>query len=278
MNIFRRSPDRRSPDRGPGPGGFTRKTTTALAGGVMLSLALAGCGSGGGDDATEEEQTLSVFAAASLTDSFEDLAGEFEEQHPGVDVELNFAGSSTLVTQLQDGAPADVFASADEANMDKAVDAGLVNGEPSIFATNLLTIAVPAGNPAGITSFEDLAGEGVNVVVCEQRVPCGAATERIEEITGTTLSPVSEESAVTDVMGKVTSGQADAGVVYKTDVTAAGDAVEEVEIAQTEEAINRYPIAALESSADADLAREFIDFIQGSRGQERLAEEGFGAP
>jgi molybdate transport system substrate-binding protein len=270
MSIF-------SGDRGFGRS--TRGTVAALAGAGLLAFAATGCGSGADDASSEaEDRTLTVFAAASLTDSFEDLAEEFEADHEGVDVEFNFGGSSTLVTQLEDGAPADVFASADEANMDQAAEAGLLDGDPATFATNELTIAVPAGNPAGISSFEDLAGEGVDTVVCERRVPCGAATERVEQATGVALSPVSEESAVTDVMGKVTSGQADAGVVYKTDVTAAGDAVEEVEIPEAGEAVNRYPISALKSSEDAGLAGEFIGFIQGPRGQERLAEEGFGAP
>ncbi|WP_129656720.1 molybdate ABC transporter substrate-binding protein [Rothia halotolerans] len=265
--------------RNRGFGRSTRGTVAALTGAGLLAFAATGCGSGAGAASSEaEHRTLTVFAAASLTDSFEDLAEEFEADHEGVDVELSFGGSSTLVTQLEDGAPADVFASADEANMDQAAEADLLDGDPSTFATNELTIAVPAGNPAGISSFDDLAREDVDTVVCERRVPCGAATERVEEATGVALTPVSEESAVTDVMGKVTSGQADAGVVYKTDVTAAGDAVEEVGIAQAGEAINRYPIASLKSSEDAELAGEFIDFVQGPRGQERLAEEGFGSP
>ncbi|MDO5618838.1 MAG: molybdate ABC transporter substrate-binding protein [Kocuria sp.] len=249
-----------------------------MAGVGVVSLVLTGCGSGGGDTSGAENQTITVYAAASLTDSFTDLAAEFEADHPGTEVELNFAGSSTLVTQLQDGAPADVFASADQANMDKAVEAGLVQGQPSIFATNTLTIAVPAGNPAGVRSFQDLGDENLKVVICESRVPCGAATEEIAQLMGVTLSPASEESAVTDVMGKVTSGQADAGVVYKTDVTAAGDAVEDIEIPESQQVVNEYPIAALSSAQNTDLAQEFMDFVEGSRGQERLAQEGFGAP
>lgn len=270
MRIFGVSARTPCPARG-------RVTTTALVGTVVV-ISLAACSSAGGDDAAGEDHVLTVYAAASLTSAFEDLATEFEADHPGVDVELNFAGSSTLVTQLQDGAPADVFASADEANMDKAVEANLIAGDPSVFATNTLSIAVPAGNPGAVSSFQDLADDQLAVVVCEARVPCGAATERIEATTGVSLSPVSEESAVTDVLGKVTSGQADAGVVYRTDVTSAGDAVEEIEIAEAQEAVNRYPIAELESSQNAELAREFMDFVEGSRGQERLAEEGFGAP
>lgn len=252
--------------------------TTAVVGAAVMALALSGCGTGGGGGASGENTTLTVYAAASLTESFEDLAAQFEGDHPGVDVQLNFGGSSTLVTQLQDGAPADVFASADQANMDKAVDADLIDGSPSIFAGNTLTVAVPSGNPAGVTSFEDLAGDDVDVVVCETRVPCGTATQKIEDLTGVTLDPVSEESSVTDVMGKVTSGQADAGVVYRTDVKAAGDSVEEVEIDRADQVVNEYPIATVKSARNADLAREFIELVEGPDGQARLAEEGFRSP
>lgn len=242
----------------------------------VVVVTMTGC-AGGGQAPGQANQSITVYAAASLTDSFTDLAQEFEEKHAGATVQLNYAGSSTLVTQLADGAPADVFASADQANMDKAVDAGLVQGSPSIFATNTLTIAVPPGNPAGIESFADLGGSGVDLVICEPRVPCGAATQKLEEVTGVDLIPVSEESAVTDVLGKVTSGQADAGVVYKTDVTAAGDAVEEVQIAEADQAVNSYPIAELATAQNTELAQEFVDFVQGPRGQQRLAQEGFGA-
>lgn len=252
-----------------------RRMTTAVACAAVVPLMMTACG---GESSDESSRTLTVYAAASLTDSFEDLAQSFEEDHPGVDVQLSFAGSSTLVTQLQDGASADVFASADEATMDKAVDAGLVDGDPSIFAINQLTIAVPTGNPTGVTGFKDLTRDGLNVVICEARVPCGAATEKLEEVTGVSLNPVSEESAVTDVMGKVTSGQADAGVVYRTDVAAAGDAVEDVAISQADQAINNYPIATLDAARDKDLAREFVAMIEGPTGQQRLAQGGFGAP
>lgn len=254
----------------------TARMIAAVVGCGVVVVTTTGCG-GGGEAPGEAQQTITVYAAASLTDSFTDLAREFEAEHAGATVELNFAGSSTLVTQLQDGAPADVFASADRANMDKAVDAGLVEAEPSIFATNTLTIAVPPGNPAGVASFQDLGREGMSVVICESRVPCGAATEKIQDATGVTLTPVSEESAVTDVMGKVTSGQADAGVVYKTDVTAAGHAVEEIPIAQAGQAVNEYPIAELASARNTELTLQFLDLVRGPRGQERLAQEGFGA-
>ena len=169
---------------------------------------------------------------------------------------LNFAGSSDLVTQISQGAPADVFASADTKNMAKLTDADLVDGTPANFATNMLEIAVPPGNPASIASFADLAKPGREGWWSARRqVPCGAATETVEQATGTTLSPVSEESSVTDVLGKVTSGEADAGLVYVTDVKAAGDKVEGIPFPESDEAVNTYPIAAVRTSKNKDLAQ-----------------------
>ncbi|MFE7629316.1 molybdate ABC transporter substrate-binding protein, partial [Kocuria sp. NPDC057446] len=191
---------------------------------AALGVGATGCGDGGGAPGT----VLDVHAAASLRDAFTELAGQFEAQHPEVEVSLSFAGSSTLVQQLAEGAPGDVLATADERSMAGAVAAGLVAGEPEVFASNVLTVVVPAGNPAGVRSFRDLAEPGVQVVVCAPQVPCGAAAEQVEEASGVRLSPVSEEGAVTDVLGKVTSGQADAGLVYATDARAAGDAVEDL--------------------------------------------------
>lgn len=241
---------------------------------LLAALGLGATGCGAGDPAT----VLDVHAAASLTEAFTELAGQFEAQHPGVEVSLSFAGSSTLVQQLTEGAPADVLATADERSMAGAVDAGLVDGEPVVFATNVLTVVVPAGNPAGVGSFRDLADPGVQVVVCAPQVPCGTATERIEEASGVRLSPVSEEGSVTDVLGKVASGQADAGLVYTTDARSAGDAVEAVGIPQASRAVNRSPVAALADSDEPELARQFTQLVAGDRGREVLAGAGFGAP
>ncbi|GAA1770545.1 molybdate ABC transporter substrate-binding protein [Kocuria aegyptia] len=241
---------------------------------AALGLGATGCGAGGDAPTT----VLDVHAAASLTDTFTELAGQFEAEHPGVEVSLNFAGSSTLVQQLTAGAPADVLATADERSMAGAVDAGLVDGEPEVFATNVLTVVVPAGNPAGVGSFRDLADPGVQVVVCAPQVPCGAATERVEEASGVRLSPVSEEGSVTDVLGKVTSGQADAGLVYTTDARSAGDAVEVVEIPQASRAVNRLSVAALADADETGPARQFAELVAGDRGREVLSAAGFGAP
>ncbi|MFT2815939.1 molybdate ABC transporter substrate-binding protein [Leifsonia sp. A12D58] len=224
------------------------------------------------------EGSITVFAAASLTKTFTALGAAFEEAHPGTHVTFSFAGSSDLVTQLTEGAPADVFASADEANMAKVTTADLASGAPIDFATNVLTIAVPPGNPAKVTSFADLASPDVKTVVCAPQVPCGTATVKIEIATGVTLTPVSEESSVTDVLGKVSSGEADAGLVYVTDVTSAGASVESVGLPEASAAVNTYPITALTGSSNGALAAAFVAFVMGPDGQKVLTIAGFGTP
>jgi molybdate transport system substrate-binding protein len=221
---------------------------------------------------------LTVFAAASLKSTFTELGAQFEKSHPGTTVTFNFAGSSDLVAQLTQGAPADVFASADTNNMTKAVDGGLIEGEPVDFATNTLTIVTPPGNPKGIASFADLARAGTQVVVCAPQVPCGSATEKVEKATGVTLTPVSEESAVTDVLSKITSGQADAGLVYVTDAAGAGDKVTAIPFPQSGAAVNTYPIAALSEALNPAAAQGFVDLVTGPQGLEVLSAAGFAAP
>ena len=259
------------------------KTTTASALFIGVVLALAGCAPSTAPAPAPAESdalagSITVFAAASLKATFTELASDFEEEHPGTTVELNFAGSSDLVTQITEGAPADVFASADEKNMTKVTDAALNEGEPVDFATNVLEIAVPPGNPAGIEGFADLANSDAKVVICAPAVPCGAATATVETATGVDITPVSEESSVTDVLGKVTSGEADAGLVYVTDVIAAGDAVEGIEFDESDEAVNTYPLVALTESASPDVARAFVEYIASAAGQKVLAAAGFGTP
>lgn len=253
--------------------------TTVL---TLTALTLTGCAAQPAAEPTSTadalEGSITVFAAASLKATFTDLASQFEAEHPGTTVELNFAGSSDLVTQITEGAPADVFASADSKNMTKVTDAALNEGEPVDFATNVLEIAVPPGNPAGIVNFADLANPDVKLVICAPAVPCGAATVTVETATGVALTPVSEESAVTDVLGKVTSGEADAGLVYVTDVIGAGDAVEGIEFDESSEAVNTYPIVALGDSAAPEVAQAFVDFVVGATGQKVLAAAGFGTP
>ncbi|MDN4645322.1 molybdate ABC transporter substrate-binding protein [Arthrobacter sp. PsM3] len=258
-----------------------RRAAALLAAGT-LTAALAACGPASGDGGAASgdsgAKTVTVFAAASLKAPFTALAKQFEATHPGTTVTLSFAGSSDLATQISQGAPADVFASADAKNMAKVSDASLVEGSPRDFASNVLTIAVPPGNPAAITSFADLARPGVKTVVCAAQVPCGAAAKTVEKETGTTLKPVSEESSVTDVLGKVISGEADAGLVYVTDVKTAGSKVKEIPFAESAKAVNTYPVAALRTGRNKDLAAAFIAAVTGPEGRQLLLDAGFGTP
>ncbi|GGG01570.1 molybdate-binding protein [Rhodococcoides trifolii] len=261
----------------------------ALAALSVLAL-VAGCSSDSGSEAdpsTTAAQSssadavtgdLTVFAAASLKSTFTELGSQFEAAHPGTTVNFSFAGSSDLVTQLTQGAPADVFASADTANMTKAVDANLVSGSPVNFATNTLTIVTAAGNPKRITSFADLNKPDTAVVVCAPQVPCGSATTKVEQSTGTALTPVSEESSVTDVLGKVTSGQADAGLVYVTDASGAGDKLTAVPFPEASGAVNTYPIATLTGTTNDAAAQAFLDLVTGEDGRRVLADAGFAGP
>ena len=219
-----------------------------------------------------------MFAAASLTESFGVLKTEFEAAHPGVTVTFNFQGSATLVQQLSNGAKADVFASADQTNMDKATQAGVIDGTPTVFATNKLTIAVAPGNPKGIKTFADLTKAGLNVVVCATQVPCGSAAQKVEKNTSTTLKPVSEEQDVKQVLAKVESGDADAGLVYVTDAATANGKVEQVGFPEAAGAINNYPIGVVKGAPQADLAREFEQFVLSAQGKQELAKVGFGTP
>lgn len=251
------------------------RAAALLAAGV-IAAGLAGCAAPAGNGGAGK--TLTIFAAASLKAPFTALAEQFEARNPGTTVTLSFAGSSDLATQISQGAPADVFASADTRNMAKLSDASLVEGSPRDFATNVLTIAVPPANPASIGSFADLARPGVKVVMCAAQVPCGAAATTVEKETGITLTPVSEESSVTDVLGKVISGEADAGMVYVTDVRTAGDKVKEVPFAEAAKAVNTYPIAAVRTARNKDLAAAFIATVTGPEGQKLLSAAGFGTP
>jgi molybdate transport system substrate-binding protein len=250
---------------------------------VVVGLAMAGCGSS--NEASSPPSTsgagggkLIVFAAASLKKSFTDIGNQFKTDNPGSDVEFNFAGSSDLVTQLTQGAPGDVFASADTMNMDKAAKADLLSGKPVKFASNTLTIVVAPGNPKKVASFKDLTQPGLTVVVCAPQVPCGSAAEKVEKATGVQLNPASEESQVTDVLNKVTTGQADAGLVYVTDAQGVGDKVTAVSFPEASQAVNSYPIAALKQSKAPDLAQKFIDAVTGEAGQKVLNAAGFTKP
>jgi molybdate transport system substrate-binding protein len=251
---------------------------------VGVAALLAGCGSGasGGaapsaaPSAAPEARTLTVLAAASLTETFNGLEKQFESAHPGVDVRLSYAGSSDLAQQIVNGAPADVFAAASDATMKTVTDAGDAVGTPKVFATNVLQIATAPGNPKKIATFADLAKPDLKVVLCAPQVPCGAAAAKIEKATGVTLKPVSEEADVKSTLGKVTSGDADAGLVYITDVSAANGQVEGVSFPEANQAVTNYPIAVLKNAPQADLAQQFEDLVTGSEGQQALKTAGFG--
>lgn len=259
------------------------------AGAAAVVLATAACGGPPSSAAARGREpaaaaaggtgrTLTVFAAASLQQTFTRIGTQFEHAHPGVRVVFSFAGSSDLAAQLVQGAPADVYASADTRTMDTAVSGGAVEGAPVVFATNALEIAVPPGNPAGVRSFADLARPGLKVVVCAPQVPCGSATDRVERASGVALRPVSEEQSVTDVLGKVMTGEADAGLVYVTDVRRAGSRVDGVPFAQSRVAVNMYPIAVVKGSRNPALARQLVTAVTGTPGQDVLRAAGFGAP
>ena len=253
---------------------------TAVIGAVGLAGLTACSGGAEGGDGTAgdgERRTLTVFAAASLQKTFEEIEKRFEEDNPDIDVVFSFDGSQNLVDQLQAGAPADVLATADLRTMNRAEEAGAVRA-PQNFATNTLTLIVPEGNPAGVTGLDDSLDDA-KLVVCAPEVPCGAATQKIVDSTGVEISPVSEESKVSDVRGKVESGQADAGIVYRTDAAAA-KGVETIDIEGADEAVNDYPIAVTADAGEDGQrfsdAETWIRAVLSDWGRDILADAGFG--
>ena len=238
---------------------------------VVGSLALSSCAS------HQSTDTLVVFAAASLNQAFPAIATGFEKDHPGVTVKFSFDGSSSLVDQLAGGANADVLATADETTMTRAIDQKLAAASPTVFATNVLVLITPPDNPGHITGF-DASLRGKRLVVCAPEVPCGAATRKLAGLDGVTLKPISETTKVTDVVGAVTTGEADAGVVYTTDASDAGSQVRTIAIARSAEVVNRYPITTVPGSSHATDARAFVDYVTSPAGRQVLASYGFGAP
>ncbi|MFT3944580.1 MAG: molybdate ABC transporter substrate-binding protein [Ancrocorticia sp.] len=264
---------------------------------LVACLALAACG-GNTDKSTEPpapeaskaaEATesaapvaeslgeISVFAAASLVDVLPEIQTELEAEYPGTTITYNFGGSSGLVDQLAGGASADLLLTANAKTMTSAEEKGLAEGSVS-FTSNTLVLVVPAGNPGKVTGLEDASTDGRKLVVCAEEVPCGSATKQLEEVSGITLTPVSEEQAVTDVLGKVTSGEADAGLVYTTDAKGAGDKVEVIEVPNADDIINDYRAVVLKDAKNAEGAQKFLDLILSENGQKTLKDFGFGAP
>jgi molybdate transport system substrate-binding protein len=247
---------------------------------VVLSVLGASCGDD--DDSASAGLAVSgdvtVFAAASLTESFAEVAAAFTTEHPDANVTFNFASSSDLVMQINEGAPADVYASADLSNMQKLTDAGNNAGDPVVFATNSLAIIVGSGNPKAITGVSDLANPDLIVVTCAPEVPVGKYTLDVLATARVTVTPKSYEENVKGVVNKVTLGEADAGIVYRTDVAAAGDQTEGVEIPADLNVIAEYPLVVTKEAPHAPAGRAFVDFVLSERGRAILADHGFTAP
>jgi molybdate transport system substrate-binding protein len=249
---------------------------------LLVGTVLAGCGSGDDDQAKSsgsgETGTINVLAAASLTEVFTDLAKDFEKDHPGVKVKLAFDSSATLAEQVNQGAPADVLATADTDTMQTVVDQDGTDGDPKVFATNHLVMAVPPGNKAGITSINDLDKPGVKYVVCVDTAPCGKLAVKVLAASGVKAKPASEEVDVKATLSKVELDEADAGLVYASDIVSAGDKVQKVDLPTDDENLNTYPIAALSDARKPTLAKQWVDLVLSSKGQQALADAGFGKP
>jgi len=263
----------------------------AAALGLLALVALVGCTDSGPtppDAAPRSEEasnpdtqltgTLTVFAAASLADVFTDLGDQLMADNPELDVQFNFAGSSALATQIAQGAPADVFASANQPQMAVVTDAGLEAEDPAVFTENVLEIAVPADNPGGVTGLDDFADPELTLAICAAEVPCGAAAEKVFTAAGITAVPDTLEEDVRAALTKVELGEVDAALVYASDVQGAGPDVEGIEFPEAEEAINEYPICALADAPNPDAAQAFIDLVLSDDGQEALEAAGFRAP
>ena len=242
---------------------------------TIPGLLVAACGS---ESKSSTTGSIVVFAASSLTDAFKAVGDAFTAKNPDAKVTFNFAGSSDLVTQIANGAPADLFVSADESNMKKVTDAGNNAGDPVIIARNSFEIIVGTGNPKGITGLADLAKTDTIVVLCAEAVPCGKGAATILKNAGIALTPKSLEDKVKGVVTKVTAGEADAGIVFVTDVRAAGDAAAGVEIPADQNVISNYPIVVTKEATNAAAAQAFIDFVASDAGQAILAKYGFLKP
>jgi molybdate transport system substrate-binding protein len=250
---------------------------------VVLVSTLAACGDSAGDTATTPpaaglEGELLVSAAASLTDAFAEVEAVFETANPGVDVVLNLGASSALREQILEGAPADVFASANTSNMDQVVEGGEAAGNSEIFVRNLLQIAVPAGNPAGVTGLEDFANEELLIGLCAEDVPCGDSARTALENAGVTPSIDTNEPDVRALLTKVEAGELDAGITYVTDVISTGGGADGVDIPEVVNVVADYPIAALVNAPNPDAAAAFVEFVLSAAGQVILTSYGFSSP
>jgi len=262
-----------------------RRALVAVVGAGLLTL--TACGGGSTSDAaapaTGQEEgaltgTLTVFAAASLTDVFTDLGDQLMAENPDLDITFNFAGSSALATQITQGAPADVFASANQTQMTVVTDAGLAEGDPTVFTENVLEIAVPEGNPADVTGIDDFGDADLTLAICAPDVPCGAAAEQVFEAAGVSAQPDTLEEDVRAALTKVELGEVDAALVYASDVQSAGDGVEGITFPEAEDAVNEYPVCTLAGSQNPEAARAFVDLVESATGQQALTDAGFRSP
>ncbi|MEU7766935.1 molybdate ABC transporter substrate-binding protein [Nocardia sp. NPDC049190] len=248
---------------------------------LVAAVGVAGCGSvhpaePGGPNTIAG--TVTVFAAASLTETFTELGKQFEAAHPGVRVMYSFGASSALAEQINQGAPADVFASAAPKNMRQVVDMGEVAGAPATFVRNRLEIAIPEGNPGHITGLADFGRTEPRIALCAEQVPCGAAAATVFRVAGIAPRPDTRETDVKAVLTKVKLGEVDAALVYRTDVQAGGDQIEGIDFPEADKAINDYPIAPLAHAPNATAAGAFVDFIRSERARTVFATAGFDTP
>lgn len=263
-----------------------RRGLPAVVAGALTIMVLAGCGSQPGSaespsaagSSAAVSGEITVLAAASLTESFSTIGKDFNKEYPSTTINFSFGSSATLATQVNQGAPADIFASADERTMKMVTDAGNAAAKPTIFATNTLQIAVPAGNPGKITGLADFADAEKRTALCDKKVPCGAAAQKVFKAAGVTAEPVSYEADVKAALQKVEADEVDAALVYKTDVTSAGDKVQGIDFDQADTVVNRYPITAVKQSQQAATADAFVDYVAGGDGRAVLQKAGFGAP
>jgi molybdate transport system substrate-binding protein len=262
------------------PGRPGCRAMTGAAGLAGATLLAAGCGSsgGGGSTASSPKGTVTVFAAASLEDAFNTMGKDFEKAHPGVTVKFNYAGSSSLATQINQDAPADLFASADEKNMSTVTSDHQSTGSPQVFVRNKLEMMVGAGNPERIKTVSDLSHKSVKVAVCAPAVPCGNYSREVFRKAGVTVHPVSEETSVSEVVTKVQLGEADAGVVYVTDVKAGGKKIAGVPIPANQNVVAKYPIVKLKNAPNPGGATAFMNYVLSSSGQQVLTKYGFLPP
>jgi len=259
-----------------------------LTAGALLWLSLAGCGGGdqpgdgtassAGSASAASLGTVTVLAAASLTEAFTTLGEQLEKDHPGTTVKFSFAASSELATQITSGAPADVFASASPSTMDQVVQAGAAAGDPVVFVRNRLQIAVPAGNPAEVAGLADFATTDLKVALCAPEVPCGDAADRAFDAAGVTPAPDTLEPDVKAVLSKVSLGEVDAALVYRTDVIAAGDQVEGIDFPEAGDAVNDCPIVVLADAPNPEGATAFVDLVESPKGAAVLQKAGFEQP